>query len=656
MPAPGLAAAVLSLLVALAGAAVLTARDGWGTAGASEVPVDLAVALAYPLAGLLVLVGPRSARRLGALLLAVGAASSATVLATAVATTATAATGAALVAAWVQSWTWVAGFTPLLTLLPLLYPDGQVLSARWRRAPAVAVAGTVLLTAGLALHREDLQGRVLLEDRWSADTAAVPLAVVGLAMLVPCAVAGVVSLVLRARRSTGLARRQVLVLGGAAAVLLAEGLVHNVLPEAVGRVSQPVAVVLLPLAVGVAATRHRLYDLDVAALRALVGVSLAACLAGAYLTAVGVLAAALPDGARSPPPWRPASPGSSSAAGGAAVPRRRPALLRRPRRPVRRARGLSARLRAGVAPEEVPLAVCSTVVEQLRLPGAALVLGDDRSRRRDGRRARRSGRAVRRCATAAVWWAGSWSRLRPGERALDARDRGLLEGLADQAAPALAALAADRATCSAAARPWSPRREEERRRLRRDLHDGVGAALAGARLQLESACELVDDPRAVRMLGAAGGAVAEAVGDVRRLTEDLRPPALDELGLARQPRALAERMATPALDVAGRRRGAAAAAGRGRGRLLPHRRRGAGQRRRHAGATRVVAAPRASTTGRCGSRCATTAAACRRGRRGRASGCSSMRQRAEELGGRLDVESSPARDDACEAVLPVEDR
>ncbi len=92
-------------------------------------------------------------------------------------------------------------------------------------------------------------------------------------------------------------------------------------------------------------------------------------------------------------------------------------------------------------------------------------------------------------------------------------------------------------------------REEERRRLRRELHDGVGAALAGLRLQLDAAHELVPDPRPRRILERARAGATEAVADVRRITEDLRPAALDELGLAGSLRALGDRCRTPALAV-----------------------------------------------------------------------------------------------------------
>jgi signal transduction histidine kinase len=78
-------------------------------------------------------------------------------------------------------------------------------------------------------------------------------------------------------------------------------------------------------------------------------------------------------------------------------------------------------------------------------------------------------------------------------------------------------------------------REEERRRLRRDLHDGLGPALAGVTLGLHAAGELaVRDPdRAVGQIHTVQAQVEEAVKDIRRLVYGLRPPALDELGLAR---------------------------------------------------------------------------------------------------------------------------
>lgn len=93
--------------------------------------------------------------------------------------------------------------------------------------------------------------------------------------------------------------------------------------------------------------------------------------------------------------------------------------------------------------------------------------------------------------------------------------------------------------------------EEDRRRIRRDLHDGLGPALAAAGLGVDRARNLLaKDP------AAAGVLVREvrqdllaAVGDVRRLVEGLRPPALDDLGLVSAVAHLAERFSGPGRRV-----------------------------------------------------------------------------------------------------------
>jgi signal transduction histidine kinase len=76
-------------------------------------------------------------------------------------------------------------------------------------------------------------------------------------------------------------------------------------------------------------------------------------------------------------------------------------------------------------------------------------------------------------------------------------------------------------------------REEERRRLRRDLHDGLGAALGGIVLQLGGAKTLLErDPAAVApLLDKLRDEVQNVIADIRRLVYELRPPQLDELGL-----------------------------------------------------------------------------------------------------------------------------
>jgi signal transduction histidine kinase len=75
-------------------------------------------------------------------------------------------------------------------------------------------------------------------------------------------------------------------------------------------------------------------------------------------------------------------------------------------------------------------------------------------------------------------------------------------------------------------------REEERRRLRHDLHDGVGPQLAGLALQLDSlARRLGEDNENAARVQLLRDRLRDTVGEVRRVVDNLRPPALDDVGL-----------------------------------------------------------------------------------------------------------------------------
>ena len=96
-------------------------------------------------------------------------------------------------------------------------------------------------------------------------------------------------------------------------------------------------------------------------------------------------------------------------------------------------------------------------------------------------------------------------------------------------------------------------REEESRRLRRDLHDELGPTLAGLSMQLGALHDLLPaDPRGAqhevaRLAGIARG----ALDDVRSVSRGLRPPALDQLGLVEGLRELAASLRVPARVDAG---------------------------------------------------------------------------------------------------------
>jgi signal transduction histidine kinase len=84
-------------------------------------------------------------------------------------------------------------------------------------------------------------------------------------------------------------------------------------------------------------------------------------------------------------------------------------------------------------------------------------------------------------------------------------------------------------------------REEERRRLRRELHDGLGSALAGIALTLQAARN-TGGPEGDELVEGAREQTQAAVADVRRLVRGLRPPVLEDLGLTAALRAHADRL------------------------------------------------------------------------------------------------------------------
>ena len=128
---------------------------------------------------------------------------------------------------------------------------------------------------------------------------------------------------------------------------------------------------------------------------------------------------------------------------------------------------------------------------------------------------------------------------RAGEEGFADAERRLLEDLAHQiGASAHAALMTDEALKLSADLQRSRERlvearEEERRRLRRDLHDGLGPQLSSQALTIDAVRALMKrDPEAAEELLLDLKAQAQdAVSDIRRLVYGLRPPALDDLGL-----------------------------------------------------------------------------------------------------------------------------
>jgi signal transduction histidine kinase len=546
--------ALLAVVASVVAAIVVMNGDVWSLAPAPQVLVDAAVGIGFPVVAV-VIVGADvtgGARTLGRVMLASGVAAAFAALCTALALVLPPDATATAVLVQLQSWLWVPGFLPLMTLVPLLYPDGLLPGRGWRLAALCAVVGTALLSVGLCLYPEPFQGQVPVEKPVTSEAIALAFTVPGALLVAPTVLAGLAALVVRVRTSHGVARRQVAVLVVPAALLLVVTAAQGAIPSPWDVLAQAVAIILLPVAIGVAVTRHGLYDLDIAVRRALVAASLAVCLAGLYVsvlavlrvilgsdsTASAVLAAGLTGVVLQPLAKRLTTGVDRLYYGDRADPYAVLALL---------GQDLAT---AGLDVSSVPDVVCHRVVTSLRLGGAEVELDVDDERRAVAQAGgtvpedapafelRHRGDAVGRLRVAP----------RPGERRLDPRDAEILAHIADQAAPAVAALQLHQ-QLQRSRESLVATREVERRRLRRELHDGLGATLAGMRLQVESARRLVGDATAQRLLDSTGDGIAQAVAEVRHICEGLRPPGVDDLGLGRAITLAADRVRAPGLDV-----------------------------------------------------------------------------------------------------------
>jgi signal transduction histidine kinase len=121
---------------------------------------------------------------------------------------------------------------------------------------------------------------------------------------------------------------------------------------------------------------------------------------------------------------------------------------------------------------------------------------------------------------------------RSANEQFDSRERELLNGIAALTANTVHALQLSDELRQSRQRIVTAR-EEERRRLRRDLHDGLGPQLASQTLGLEAVIQLLptNPQKAHDLLASLKGQAQEAITDVRRLVYELRPPTLDDLGL-----------------------------------------------------------------------------------------------------------------------------
>jgi signal transduction histidine kinase len=204
---------------------------------------------------------------------------------------------------------------------------------------------------------------------------------------------------------------------------------------------------------------------------------------------------------------------------------------------------LGRRLEATLAPDRVLPTLVETIAQALKLPYVAILLKEGEGFTTTAAYGSPRGEPE---TLPLVYQREELGRLvlsprAPGEGFSDA-DRRLLEDLARQAEVAVHAVRLTTDLQHSRERLVATR-EEERRRLRRDLHDGLGAQLAGLNVQAGTLRRLIprDPDAADEVVVELRDELRSAIADIRRLVYDLRPPALDDLGLAEALRRLAER-------------------------------------------------------------------------------------------------------------------
>jgi signal transduction histidine kinase len=303
------------------------------------------------------------------------------------------------------------------------------------------------------------------------------------------------------------------------------------------------------VSIGVAILCYRLWDIDLLINRALVYGALTASVIGIYVLVVGYLATLFQTSGNLL---------ISLVGAGLAAVLFEPLRARLQRGANRLMYGdrddpygvlsrLTRRLDAAIAPEAVLPMIVETVAEALKLPYVAIALLNAERRTLNDEQAD-SAFSVQRSAFQVVVEVGeppaqpltlpliyqgeTIGRLilapRQGESGFNRADRRLLADLARQAGVAARAVRLT-ADLQRSRERIVTAREEERRRIRRNLHDGLGSTLAALRLQADTASRLIaSDPAAAdALLLSLHGDLRAAITDVRRLAHELGQPALD---------------------------------------------------------------------------------------------------------------------------------
>jgi two-component system, NarL family, sensor kinase len=450
-------------------------------------------------------------------------------------------------AAWVGTVMGTLAFG-LVPLVLLLFPDGRPPSPRWRPVVWATVVVAMAWTLSAAVAPGPMIDGTPNPFSWLIGMSAELARWLAIELVWPVlflTALGALSLLARLRHARGRQRQQVKWLSYAA-VLLTAALVPELIWHPIGLVRTygpwhpiglvrtiPVTIALwaVYLAIGIAVFRHRLYDIDRLINRTLVYGLLTAGGVGVYVAVVKLAEWLLAEGV---------GLGGSLVATAVIAVSFAPARDRLQRWVDRRLYGerhdpVRAMARVGERLRDAPggdvlAGVLQAVCETLRLPSATLCVEDGVEVAAYGRpgAARQSilleheGQQVGALLVSP----------RTGQVRLGVADRRVLEVLAAPVAVALHAVLLSQELQRSRERLVAAR-EEERRRLRRDLHDGLGPILTAVTLKADAARSVLAaaPDQADGLLAELRGDAKQAIGDLRRIIYDLRPASLDELGL-----------------------------------------------------------------------------------------------------------------------------
>lgn len=430
-------------------------------------------------------------------------------------------------------WNWaVALFIPLALVL---FPEGRLPGRRWRWFVALLVFNTLGLTAAgvfepLGGMPAELGIHAYPNPPWS-DQPAWLGGLWGLGLMLSY-LGAFAALVITYRRGDEVVRRRMLWLLMAMilvvtaftleGVLRTETLLLGILP-----------IVLIPLSITIAVLRYQLLDIRLVVSRSLLYLLLTGGVVAAYLGLVALMDQAV---------RRQVSLGSSVLATLVIALAFNPVrlwlqrLIHRAfygarRDPVRAIEAIGERLgEVGTSSAGGLDGVLEALCRVMRYPAAEIVV--------HGHPIARYGELAAEARQPIALYSGEQPigelvvGLRSGERRLDTADERVLALLAAPVGVAVqAGRLADELQVSRGRVISS--REEERRRIRRDLHDGLGPVLTGVVLNADAALRLLetDQARSAELLANLRDQAIGAIEEIRRLAYDLRPPVLDGMGL-----------------------------------------------------------------------------------------------------------------------------